>query len=69
MATLFEKITESKESLAKYLLKACDNPLCECDEDMCDFCELYNIPNRGNHDCNEERCLRAIIKGLDSEVN
>lgn len=66
MATLFAKITESKESLAEYLLKACDNPIYECNEDMCDFCELYDIPN---HECDEERCLSAIIKGLDSEVN
>lgn len=66
MATLFEKITETKESLAEYLLKASDNPLCECNEDMCDFCELSNIPNC---DCTEERCLSAIIKGLDSQVN
>lgn len=66
MATLFEKITESKESLAEYLLKSCDNPLFECNEDMCDFCESDNLPN---HDCTEERCLSAIIKGLDSEIN
>lgn len=66
MATLFEKITESKESLAEYLLKYCDNPLCECNEDMCNFCELYND---SNNKCTEERCLAAIIKGLDSEVN
>ena len=26
MANLFQKITESKETLAKYLLKCCDNP-------------------------------------------
>ena len=65
MGTLFEKITANKETLAEYLLKACDNPLCECDEDMCDFCELSDISN----DCTEERCLNAIVKALDSQVN
>ena len=65
MATLFEKITESKETLAEYLLKACDNPVCERNEDMCDFCELSDISN----DCTEERCLNAIVKALDSQVN
>lgn len=63
MGTLFEKITESKESLAEYLLKACDNPVCECNEDMCDFCELSDCD-----DCTKERCLNAIIKALDSQV-
>ena len=65
MGTLFEKITESKESLAEYLLKACDNPICECNEDMCDFCELSDVKNC---DCTEERCLNAIIRALDSQV-
>ena len=63
MATLFEKITESKETLAEYLLKACDNPICELDEEMCDFCELSDCD-----DCTEERCLNAIIRALDSQV-
>lgn len=66
MATLFEKITATKESLAEYLLKACDNPLWERNEDMCDFCELSDVKNC---DCTEERCLDAIIKALDSQVN
>ena len=69
MATLFEKITESKETLAEYLLKACDNPVCECDEDMCDFCELSDIQNLSCDDCTKERCLNAIIRALDSQVN
>ena len=63
MITLFEKITASKESLAEYLLKSCDNPLFELDQDMCDFCELSDCD-----DCTEERCLNAIIKALDSQV-
>lgn len=67
MSTLFEKITESKETLAEYLLKSCDNPISECSEDMCDFCELSNISNC-EFDCTEERCLNAIIKALDSQV-
>ena len=67
MGTLFEKITESKETLAEYLLKACDNPIFERNEDMCDFCELSNISNC-DCDCTEERCLSAIIKALDSQV-
>ena len=67
MGTLFEKITESKESLAEYLLKACDNPISERNEDMCDFCELSDIKNCD--DCTEERYLNAIIKALDNPVN
>ena len=66
MATLFEKITASKETLAEYLLKSCDNPISERNEDMCDFCELSDISNCD--DCTKERCLNAIIKGLDSQV-
>lgn len=65
MATLFEKITKDKESLAEYLLKCCDNPIYEVNEDMCDFCDKYD----SGQDCNECSCIKAIIKGLDSEVN
>ena len=67
MATLFEKITANKETLAEYLLKSCDNPIFECNQDMCDFCELSDIKNCD--DCTEERCLNAIIKALDSKVS
>lgn len=63
--TLFEKITKDKKTLAEYLLKCCDNPLCECDEDMCDFCDL----DGSGHECNDDGCLNAIIKGLDSQVD
>ena len=63
MANLFQKITESKEALAEYLLKCCDNPLYECNEDMCDICE-----KPADRECNEKDCLNAIVKGLDSEV-
>lgn len=38
--TLFEKITQNKETLAEYLLQSCDNPLSETNEDMCDFAIL-----------------------------
>ena len=62
MGTLFEKITANKETLAEYLLKSCDNPISECDQDMCDFCDDCD-------DCTEERCLSAIVKALDSQVN
>ena len=61
--TLFEKITKDKKSLAEYLVKCCDNPLYECNEDMCDFCDNYDSK------CNEDNCINAIIKGLDSEAN
>lgn len=63
MANLFQKITESKETLAAYLLKCCDNPLCECNEDMCEICE-----KPADRECNEKDCLNAIVKGLDSEA-
>lgn len=66
MGTLFEKITESKETLAEYLLKSCDNPICERNQDMCDFCELSDVKNCD--ECIEEKCLNAIIKALDSQV-
>ena len=66
MGTLFEKITANKETLAEYLLKTCDNPVCECNEDMCDFCELSDIKNCD--DCTEEKCLSAIIKALDTDL-
>lgn len=39
--TLFEKITQNKETLAEYLLQSCDNPLSETNEDMCDFLRYY----------------------------
>lgn len=64
MATLFEKITKDKKALADYLLKCCDNPLSELNEDMCDFCDKPD-----ERACDEDSCLNAIIKGLDSEVN
>lgn len=62
--TLFEKITQNKESLAEYLLQSCDNPLSETNEDMCDFCDISS--NGGQ--CDDESCKQAILKGLDSEV-
>lgn len=65
MATLFEKITKDKKSLADYLLKCCDNPISELNEDMCDFCDKYDTEQA----CDEDSCINAIIKGLDSEVN
>lgn len=64
MATLFEKITKDKKSLAEYLLRCCDNPLFEVNQDMCDFCDNCD----GERECDECSCLNAIIKGLDSEV-
>lgn len=65
MATLFEIITKDKETLAEYLLKCCDNPICEVNEDMCDFCDKCD----SDQQCDKDSCLNAIIKGLDSEVN
>lgn len=61
--TLFEKITKDKKSLAEYLLKCCDNPLFEVNEDMCDFCDKDD-----GSECDDCSCMKAIIKGLDSEV-
>lgn len=61
--TLFEKITKDKETLAEYLLKCCDNPICERNEDMCDLCEKpWSDP------CDYDCCLKAVLKGLSSEV-
>lgn len=62
--TLFEKITQNKEALAEYLLQSCDNPLSETNEGMCDYCNIM----RDGGQCNEENCMQAILKGLDSEV-
>ena len=62
--TLFEKITQNKETLAEYLLQSCDNPLSETNEGMCDFCDIMS---KGGQ-CNEENCMQAMLKGLDSEV-
>ena len=61
--TLFEKITKDKETLAEYLLKCCDNPMCECNQDMCDFCEIQD-----GHQCSDDYCLKALVKGLGNEV-
>ena len=62
--TLFEKITLNKETLAEYLLQSCDYPLSETNEGMCDFCDIMS---KGGQ-CNEENCMQAMLKGLDSEV-
>lgn len=62
--TLFEKLTQSKEILAEYLLKCCDNPLYECNEDMCDFCNKTD-----KQQCCDQYCLDAIMTGLDSKIN
>lgn len=63
--TLFEKITKDKETLAEYLLECCDNPVCERNEDMCDFCEK---PCERDVPCTDDYCLKAVLKGLSSEV-
>ena len=61
--TLYDQITQSKETLAAYLLKCCDNPLCEVNEDMCNFCDISDT-----QPCDSENCLKAIIKGLGREI-
>ena len=65
MATLFEYITKDKKSLAEYLLKCCDNPISDLNQDMCDFCAISDT----EQECNECHCIDAIVKWLDSEVN
>ena len=59
--TLFEKLTQSKEVLAQYLLDYYDNPLIDT-LGMCNLCKKY-----GDKQCNNDDCLQAIIKGLDFE--
>lgn len=54
----------SDEELAEFILKNCDNPISEVNEDMCDFCDN----SEGESECDDESCKRAIVKWLQSEV-
>ena len=63
--TNFEKIKAMNvEELAEYIFANCDNPLCECNQDMCDICEV----NDSGEECKEEYCIKALVKMLNTEV-
>ena len=54
----------SDEEMAEYLLKSCENPMMEVNEEICDFCNIYEEDKR----CNDDYCKNAILKWLHSEV-
>lgn len=63
--TNFEKIKAmTVEELAEYIFANCDNPLCECNEDMCELCECFD----NDKECDEEYCIKSLVKMLNSEV-
>lgn len=55
----------SDDELAEFIVKSCDNPMLEKNEDMCDFCDKYEDEKA---ECNEEECKMAVVKWLKSEA-
>lgn len=53
------------EELAEFIIKNCDNPISEKNEDMCDYCKKYEDEAA---ECDKEGCKKAIVKWLQSEV-
>ena len=54
----------SDEEIADFILKNCDNPISEVNEDMCDFCSIFE-EDKG---CDSDYCKNALLKWLQSEV-
>ena len=55
----------SDEQLAEFILKNCDNPLTENNEDMCDYCPAYSDNDKA---CAGEYCKNAIMSWLKEET-
>ena len=54
----------SDSEIAEFILKNCDNPMSDVNEDMCDFCNIYGE----NEGCDNDSCKKAILNFLQSEV-
>lgn len=54
----------SDAEIADFILKNCDNPISEVNEDMCNFCNIYE-EDKG---CDSDYCKNALLKWLQSEV-
>lgn len=55
----------SDEGLAEFIMKNCDNPLHENNEDMCDYCPVYSDNAKA---CEDEDCKNAIIRWLKEQA-
>ena len=57
----------SDEEFAEFWLKHCDNPIMNFNEDICDLCDIYG--NESDEKCDDDYCIKAIVKWLQAEVN